>query len=291
MRLLVFGSGGQVGAWLADELASLGEVVALDRHQADLRDAQGVARAVEQHRPDIVVNAAAYTAVDRAESDADEAERVNAVAPGVMAAAARRYEAMFVHYSTDYVFAGDADQPYVEDDATGPKSVYGRTKLAGEQAVCAEAGKYFIFRTSWVYSNHGHNFLNTMLRLAGERDIVGVVDDQIGAPTYARAIARATADVLERLAAGEADADAASGIYHMTCAGTTSWHGFASAIFEEAGCTQMQVKAIPTEDYPTPAARPRYSVLNNDRLERTFGVSLPPWRDSLRECLQQRGTG
>jgi dTDP-4-dehydrorhamnose reductase len=223
--------------------------------------------------------------VDRAESEPALAQRINADAPGAMAAAARKAGALFVHYSTDYVFDGTGDRPYHEDDPTRPLGVYGRTKLAGEEAVRAAGGDHLVFRTAWVYSLHGHNFLNTMLRLGAERDVLRVVDDQVGSPTFAGAIAQATASALARLPAlGRTP----SGVYHMTCSGQTSWCGFARRIFEETGAAHVRVDSITTAEYPTPAARPAYSVLSNDRLASVFGVRLPGWEEALGACLAER---
>jgi dTDP-4-dehydrorhamnose reductase len=287
MKILLLGKNGQLGTHLQRVLPALGELTALGRAEADLSDPAAAAAAVAGSGADVVVNAAAYTAVDRAESEPELAQRVNAEAPGAMAAAARGAGALFVHYSTDYVFDGTGRRPYREDDPTRPLGVYGRTKLAGEQAVRAAGGPHLVFRTAWVYSLHGRNFLNTMLRLGAERSELRVVDDQVGSPTFAGAIADATVSVLARVPQLAA---APSGLYHMTCGGETSWCGFARRIFEEAGAAKVRVDAITTADYPTPAARPAYSVLNNEKLESVFGVSLPSWDDALRTCLAERSS-
>ncbi len=284
MKLLLFGKSGQVGAGLLRQLPGLGALTALDRSAADLCYPEQLEAAIKVHHPDIVVNAAAYTAVDRAETEPALATAVNAYAPGVMADAARTIGALFIHYSTDYVFDGNADRPYLEDHPTAPGNVYGRSKLEGERAVTAAAGSHLILRTGWVYSNHGRNFLDTMLRLARERKELRVVDDQFGGPTYAALIAKATAEVIRTLwddgAAGHS-----SGVYHMSCGGVASWYEFAAAIFERAGLSALRLKPVPTSDYPTPAKRPRYSVLDNSKLLTRFGVQLPKWRVGLDRCL------
>lgn len=288
MKGLVFGKTGQLGRCLAVGLRSLESVSFLDRDQADLARPETVARAIEALEPDVVINAAAYTAVDQAESEAALAQTVNAGAPGAMAEACARTGAWLIHYSTDYVFDGAGSEPYVEDAPVAPLNVYGRGKLAGEWAIADAHDRYLIFRTSWVYSNHGRNFLNTMLRLAAERDELSIVSDQIGAPTWAGSIAAATDRILHELA-GRSDNEELSGVYHMTCAGSTSWYGFARRIFAEAGVADgVRVQPILTRDFPTPAARPLYSVLSNDKLDRVFGVQLEHWEDALRKCLSER---
>jgi dTDP-4-dehydrorhamnose reductase len=237
----------------------------------------------------VVINAAAYTAVDQAESEPELAHLVNAEAPRVMAEACAESGAWLVHYSTDYVFDGTASEPYSEDDPVSPVNVYGRTKLEGEQAVVGNAPRHLIFRTSWVYSNHGRNFLNTMLRLSAERAVLTIVSDQVGSPTWTGAIAGATEQVLHRLSGWGTGGDDKAGIYHMTCGGRTSWYGFARAIFEQTGRLDgIRVEPIDTASYPTPARRPLYSVLNNDKLANVFGVKLDTWDDALRECLSER---
>ena len=293
MRILVTGIAGQVGRDLLAELAPAGDVVGLDRAAMDLASPQSIRDAVRRVSPGIIVNPAAYTAVDRAESEPELAMRVNGEAASVLAQEARRLGAWLVHYSTDYVFDGTKPTPYREDDPTGPVSVYGRTKLAGEQAIAASGCRHLILRTSWVYSLHGRNFLLTMQRLAGERDELRVVADQVGAPTTSLAIAQATARLLARL---RAPAEGLDGIYHMTCGGATSWCGFAQAIVERLphiaqalGLPVPQrrpsVTAIRTEDYPTPARRPANSVLDNGKLQRTFGIRLPDWEQAFDALL------
>jgi dTDP-4-dehydrorhamnose reductase len=288
-RVLLLGRSGQVGGELLRLLPSQG-LAAPERAQADLARPESLREAVRAAQPRVIVNAAAYTAVDAAERDEDAARLANGVAPGVLAEEATRLGALLIHYSTDYVFDGTKVAPYVEDDATAPVSAYGRTKLEGERAVRAAGGRHLILRTSWVYAPSGKNFLRTMLRLAGERDELRVVADQVGAPTSARALAVATARLIE-LCADRGDGP--RGTYHMTCAGQTSWHGFASRIVARGAelglCRAVPVRPIATADYPTPARRPAYSVLDNGRLRADFGVALPPWEAALEECLGELG--
>lgn len=292
MKVLVFGKTGQVARCLADRVPALAGAEFLGREQADLERPDSVRRAVESRRPDIVINAAAYTAVDQAESEPDLAMTVNAEAPAAMAETCARTGAWLVHYSTDYVFDGSASEPYTEDDPVSPINVYGRTKLAGEEGIRSAHDRHLILRTSWVYSNFGKNFLNTMLRLAGERDTLRIVADQIGGPTWAGSIAEATGRIVQQLAEGERDTDQAAGTCHMTCGGRASWHEFARRIFELSGqLEELHVEPIETREFPTPAARPMYSVLSNDKLDRTFGFRLDDWDDALRRCLSERYAG
>lgn len=289
MKGLVFGKTGQVARCLAVRLRSLESVSFLDRKQADLSRPQDVRDAIAAIGPDVVVNAAAYTAVDAAESEPELAQLVNADAPAAMAEACAQTGAWLLHYSTDYVFDGTGSEPYREDEPVSPLNVYGRTKLAGEEAIRNAHDRYLIFRTSWVYSNHGRNFLNTMLRLAGERKELNIVYDQVGAPTWAGSIAAATDEVLRVLARQGADADESAGTYHMTCGGRTSWYGFARRIFELTGrLADIRLDPIPTAEFPTPARRPLFSVLSNEKLARQIGVQLDPWEDALRKCLSER---
>jgi dTDP-4-dehydrorhamnose reductase len=292
-RILLTGANGQVGWELRRTLASLGEVVALDSSTMNLADADAVRRKVSEVAPHIIVNPAAYTAVDKAESEPELAHAVNAAAPGVLAEAAGRTGALLVHYSTDYVFDGSGATPWGEGDACGPLNVYGATKLAGERAVSASGCRHLIFRTSWVYGARGSNFLLTMRRLLRERPELKIVADQVGAPTWCRDLAEATAQVLSQVVspASGFDRGVPWGIYHMTNAGETSWHGFAEAIqaldeFDET-CVPAHLLPIPGSDYPTPAKRPLNSRLSNDRLERTFGLRLQDWRAALALCLEQ----
>ena len=279
MKLLVIGKNGQVGGELLKALPPSFEVAATDRSTLDLAEPEQIASVIQASKPHVIINAAAYTAVDKAESDQATARAINAVAPGVMAETAKTVGALLVHYSTDYVFDGGKDAPYKEDDAPAPLGVYGRTKLDGERAIQASGCRYLILRTEWVYGPYGANFLLTMLRLAASRPELRVVDDQFGAPTSARAIAEATARILS------AGVPQDSGLYHMTSAGQTTWCGFARAILAGSG-SNVPVVAIATRDYPTPAARPRNSLFDNSRFEKRFGFRLPAWEEGLRQCLE-----
>jgi dTDP-4-dehydrorhamnose reductase len=278
--ILVTGAGGQVGAELVPLLAPLGRVVAVDRAGLDLASPDAIVAKMREVAPAIVVNAAAYTAVDRAERERDLAFAVNATAPGVIAEEAKRLGALVVHYSTDYVFDGSATQPYAEDAPTGPLSVYGESKLAGERAVRASGADALVFRTSWVYGLSGSNFLLTIRRLAAEREELRIVDDQTGVPNWSRAIARATARVL---AEGRDALRERCGLYHLSSRGSTTWYGFARAILGDVSRTRLV--PIATREYPTPARRPAYGVLAKDKFERAFGFALPEWREALSECL------
>ncbi|MGF6645835.1 dTDP-4-dehydrorhamnose reductase [Paraburkholderia sp. GAS82] len=289
--ILLTGVNGQVGFELARSLQGLGKVVALDRRELDLGDLDQVRRVVREVKPGLIVNPAAHTAVDKAETDVEAAMRLNAEAPGVLAEEAKRLGAALVHYSTDYVFDGTKNGAYVESDAVNPQNVYGKSKLAGEQAIVASGCAHLIFRTSWVYGTRGKNFLLTMLRLGAEREELSVVADQIGAPTWSNTIAALSANVLaQAAAAGEGDWwQEHSGIYHLTASGATSWHGFAEAIFEFSDLSKKPiVKPIPAASYPTPAARPANSRISNDKLANAFGVRAPDWREALRLCMAAR---
>lgn len=275
MRILLTGATGQVGWELRKTLAPLGEVKAFDRFGLDLADTPVLVATVRALQPEVIVNAAAYTAVDKAETERDLALAVNATAPRVLAEEAKRIGARLVHYSTDYVFDGEKAEPYVEKDATRPINAYGASKLAGEQAIVASGCRHLILRTSWVYGPRGKNFYLTMLRLARERPELKVVDDQVGAPTSSLEIARATATLL---------AKGGQGLYHMTAAGQTTWCGFARAILELAGIA-APVVAISTAEYPTPAKRPLNSRLDCSKLRTEHGVSLARWDDALAEVV------
>ncbi|HJR74248.1 MAG TPA: dTDP-4-dehydrorhamnose reductase [Luteimonas sp.] len=294
MKILLFGGNGQVGMELRRSLAPLGELVAATRtgrlddgsvcETADFDDPGALPGLIARIAPDVIVNAAAYTAVDRAEDDAEAAYRANALAPRAIAEACAEHDALLVHYSTDYVFDGRAAEPYREDAATSPLGVYGASKLAGERAVIESGARHFIFRTAWVYAAHGKNFLLTMLRLAKERDELRVVGDQIGTPTSAWLIAYATAAALH----SQRD----SGVWNLTASGQTSWHGFAEAIMREGLARGLlahapKVTPIATADYPTRAARPAYSVLDNAAFQRDFGIELPNWYEGLVQVLDE----
>ena len=293
MKVLLLGKNGQVGWELQRALAPLGALVALDRAGADglrgdLEDLDGLARTVRKLAPDVVVNAAAYTAVDKAETDVERARRINTEAPGVLAEAVAAVGALLVHYSTDYVFDGSGDKPWREDSPTGPLSVYGRTKLAGEDAIRASGCRHLIFRTSWVHAARGGNFARTMLRLAAERERLTVIADQIGAPTGADLIADVSAHAIRASLA----APALSGTYHLVADGETSWHGYARFVIETAHELGVALKvdeiaAIATRDYPTAAARPLNSRLNTQRLRSAFGLHLPDWRDGVARMLRE----
>lgn len=288
--ILLTGKNGQVGWELQRTLMPLGKVVALGAEELDLSDPDAIRQAVKSIQPDIIVNPAAYTAVDKAESEPELAHAVNGIAPGILAEEAQRLNALVVHYSTDYVFDGTKADAYIESDRPNPQNVYGRSKLAGEDAIRAVGCKHLILRTSWVYGSRGHNFMLTMLRLARERKDLRIVDDQVGAPTWCRSLAEVTAQVLAQLCGSgmRKAAEEVSGTYHLTSSGSVSWHGFAAEILRQAGVQSMpQLVAIASNDYPTPAARPKNSVLSSERLERTFGLSAGDWRDNLRLCLQE----
>jgi dTDP-4-dehydrorhamnose reductase len=289
-RILILGAQGQLGRELQRSFAGLGSITAADRSAIDLGAAEQIRAAVRRLQPDVILNAAAYTAVDRAESEPELAHSINAEAPRVLAEEARANDALLVHYSTDYVFDGSKAEPWVEDDLPNPLNVYGASKLAGERAIESVGGKYLIFRTSWVYGPHGKNFLLTMLRLGAERDRLSIVDDQIGAPTTSIELANATRAIVECILAGRyGESQNWTGVYHMTCAGSTSWFGFAQAIFKRAaawGEKTPELVAIASAAYPTPAKRPRNSVLSNEKLHARFGVRPAEWSTALDEAMK-----
>lgn len=296
MKILLFGKNGQVGWELQRSLAPLGELVALDRHNTqlcgDLADPDGISATVRSVRPDVVVNAAAYTAVDKAESDAAKAQVVNAQAPGVIAEAASAVGAWMVHYSTDYVFDGNGSKPWDESDPTCPLGVYGRTKLEGEQRITSACAKHLILRTSWVYGARGGNFAATMLSQAKAHERLTVINDQFGAPTGAELLADVTAHMIRSVlpcAAGRF-----AGIYHLAATGETSWHGYARFVLECASAAGRRLKAspsavvtVPTIAFPTPAARPLNSRLNTTKLQQSFGLFLPPWQQGVARMLTE----
>lgn len=277
MKILLTGTNGQVGYELERSLQGLGEVVALDRSRMALDNLDQVRSVIREVKPQLIVNPAAYTAVDKAESERELAFRINAEAPGVMAEEAKRLGAALVHYSTDYVFPGDRPGARREGDATGPANVYGASKLAGEQAIAASGVPHLIFRTSWVYGMRGKNFLLTMLRLAKERDELRIVSDQHGAPTWSRTIADTTALVLAQRWQDD------SGIYHLSSQGETTWFGFTQAILQQAGL-DCRLVPISSAEYPVPAKRPEFSVLDSGKLMSRF-CNLPSWQDALRLCM------
>ena len=301
MNILLLGSGGQVGWELQRALAPLGAVQAFDAHtpgpdvashlRADFTQPEQVLELIRVVQPDVIVNAAAHTAVDKAESEPELARQINALTPALIAAEAARLGALLVHYSTDYVFDGSGKHPRDEASPPEPLSVYGRTKLEGEQAIQASGCRHLIFRTSWVYGARGGNFARTMLRLAAERDELNVIDDQIGAPTGADLLADVTAHAIRHVAAGHEDA---LGLYHLVASGQTSWHAYASFVIEWARAAgepirvaSDAVRAIGTIDYPTPARRPLNSRLCTDKLQQVFGLTLPPWQQGVSRMLTE----
>lgn len=293
MKLLLLGANGQVGWELRRSLAPLGALIALDRQslgEADFARPDSLAALVERVAPDVIVNAAAHTAVDKAEGEPELARALNADAPGVLARAAAARGALLVHYSTDYVFDGSGTQARDEDAATGPLSVYGHSKLAGEQAIRESGARHLILRTSWVYGARGQNFPKTMVRLAQERAALRVIDDQVGAPTGADLLADVTAHALRGVQAQPALA----GTYHVTAAGETSWHGLARLAIDTARALRPElpwrverIDPIPTSDYPTPARRPLNSRLDTTRLQAAFGLQMPPWQGGVRRMLTE----
>jgi dTDP-4-dehydrorhamnose reductase len=289
-RVLIVGGAGQLGIELQRSFAGTNPMVAVDRDVVDLADPRQIRELVRRVEPDIILNAAAYTAVDRAESEPEIAIAVNSRAPRILAEGARESGALFVHYSTDYVFDGTKEGPWTEADAPNPVNAYGAGKLGGEEAIRDAGGRYLIFRTSWVYGPNGKNFLLTMLQLGRERDQISVVDDQFGAPTTSIELARATRAIVDGVLAGQfGSTEDWAGLYHMTCSGSTTWCGFTRAIFARAGHLlngrHPEVVPIPSSEYPTPAKRPRNSVLSNVRLEERFGVRLAPWESALDEVV------
>ncbi|MES2000319.1 MAG: dTDP-4-dehydrorhamnose reductase [Pseudomonadota bacterium] len=293
-KILLLGKNGQVGWELQRSLAPLGEVIALDSRSTeycgDLTDLAGLVNTVDALKPDVIVNAAAHTAVDKAESEPELAHTVNALAPGVLAQAAQRCGAWLVHYSTDYVFDGSGEQPWLETDATGPLSVYGRTKLEGEQLIAKHCANHLIFRTSWVYAARGGNFAKTMLRLAQARERLTVINDQFGAPTGADLLADVTAHAIRSAVAQPQLA----GLYHLVAAGETTWHGYAHFVIEHAArvgvtlkTTPENIDSVPTSAFPTPATRPHNSRLDTHKLQAAFGLTLPNWQQGVARMLTE----
>jgi len=285
--VLLFGADGQLGHALQAELPGLGRLIALTLADVDIADAKALQAVIRHHAPRYIVNAAAYTAVDKAEQEPDLVQAINATAPGIMAAEAKTLGATMVHYSTDYVFNGQSAQPYKESDATDPLSVYGRSKRDGDAQVMAQAGTFFIFRSSWVVGAHGGNFLKTMLRLAQERDSLSVVADQHGVPTSARWMAQVTLKALQN-----PQHAVLSGLYHLSNAGHTTWHGYAQYVLAQAArmgwslkVQAAQVKAISTADYPLPAARPANSLLDTRSVQQKLGLAIPTWQTGVDEIL------
>ena len=282
-RILITGKNGQLGWSLAHAFATSGEVAAFDRDTLDLADPDAIRRACREFKPTLILNAGAYTAVDRAEQEQELAMQVNAVAPRVLAEEANRLGAAIIHYSTDYVFAGDAAEPYIESDQTSPQNTYGKTKLAGEQAVCEIADRYLVFRTSWVYAERRQNFFLTMLRLAREREELRVVADQIGTPTWVQTLS----DFTKAAVTDDGKLTIGDGIYHLSATGRISWHGFAEAILAAVDDPLRKAKRvvpIATQDFPTPAKRPAFSVLSNQKIEFATKMRVPDWQEQLAAC-------
>jgi len=291
-RILIVGAAGQVGVELQRSFRGCGEITAVDRESVDLAVADETRDLIRRIEPDIILNAAAYTAVDRAESEPELAFAINAQAPRVLAEEALRLGALLVHYSTDYVFDGEKQGPWTEEDKPSPRNVYGVTKQAGEEAIRAVGGRYLIFRTSWVYGPHGANFMLTMLRLARQRDRLSIVNDQFGGPTTSTELADATYNIVQKVMDGKLGGpEEWAGLYHMTCSGETTWCGFAQAIFSRAGKLLdgkvPEVTPIASSEYPTPAERPHNSVLSNARLRARFGVELASWESALDAAMAQ----
>ena len=292
MRILLTGKNGQVGSELHKILTQFGDVTATGRTEMDLTDPNQIRQTVRQVKPALIINAGAYTAVDKAESNFELAQAVNSIAPKILAEEAKDEGALLIHYSTDYTYSGEMRQrPYSESDSPTPNSTYGKTKLEGDNNIEKSGASYLIFKTGWVYSSNGKSFLRTILQLAKEKNELRVVNDQTGSPTWCRSIAIATGDIIRNLLAKKNSSlskavSGISGVYHMTCQGETSWHGFAQAILELTYPENMpKLFAISTKEYPTAAIRPPYSVLSNTKLQKTFGVKLPHWEHALKQCL------
>ena len=288
--ILVIGKVGQVGWELRRTLAPLGKIVSVDFPEIDLTKPDSIVQWVRDTRPQVIVNAAAYTAVDKAESDFERCNLINGVAPGILAEEAKRNSALLVHYSTDYVYDGSKTTPYVETDASNPLGAYGRSKLNGDTAVFQVDGNHLVFRLCWVYGARGQNFMLTMMRLAREREQLRVVCDQFGCPTWSRMIAETTALALKQILAATEQASF-KGLYHLAASGQTTWHGFAEAIIRlmpAEGKKCKSIEGITTSEYPLPAKRPAYSVLSCEKLQKTFGLQLPDWEESLRQVVESQ---
>ncbi|GJL77326.1 MAG: NAD(P)-dependent oxidoreductase [Nitrospinaceae bacterium] len=294
MRILLIGKTGQIGWELDKALAGLGEIVSTGREELDLCQADRIRETIQRVKPNFIINAAAYTAVDKAETEPDLAMTLNGVAPGILAEEARKTGAALIHFSTDYVFDGEKTTgAYLEDDACNPKNVYGQTKLAGEQAIEKTGIPHLILRTSGVYGARGKNFMRTVLKLANEKKELRIVNDQVNSPSWCGAIAQATKRILlpfSQLSSGQflEKMGAVSGVYHLSCRGETSWYGFARAVLDHSkhSLPASQLKSIPTSEYPTPARRPAYSVLSNAKIARTLQIEMPHWEEALRMCLE-----
>jgi len=288
MKILLLGKNGQVGCELNKLLKRFGTLIALGREQLDFSNLNSIEPLILDICPDVIINAAAYTAVDKAEKEPELVMTINAAAPGILAQAAKLVGAGLIHYSSDYVFDGHSDTAYKEESPTCPINVYGKSKLAGEKAIMELHIPYLIFRTSWVYSLYGKNFLKTIKKMAEGKDPLRIVDDQIGSPTWARSIALATHQILEQCLQKnwlKDNLQTHSGIFHLTCQGKTSWHGFAKELLSLSGIENTKLVPISTSEYPTPAIRPLYSILCNDKVQNTFNVELPNWENALKDCL------
>jgi len=287
-KILLIGRYGQVSTYLQRALQHTQySLHVADREQMDLSKPESILGALREVQPDLIINPAAFTAVDLAEEESEAAFKINRDSVAELAKFSVNNNVPLIHYSTDYVFSGDATEPYAEDDATGPTGVYGQSKLEGEQAILDAGAPAVILRTSWVYSNHGKNFYKTMLTLAESHDELSVVSDQIGSPTYAGSIAEATRAIVQIIVEQSEVRPEQQGVYHFTCQGQTSWCDFAKALFAENGISKMKVDGIPSRDYPTPAKRPAYSVLNGAKLKEVFGISLPHWGTALAQCAAE----
>ena len=286
-KILLIGQNGQVTTYIQAQLGDRYDLVVAGRDELDLSKPDALPSALERIGPDLIINPAAYTAVDAAEENQETAYSINRDAVASIAKFSVEHTVPLIHFSTDYVFPGNASEPYTEDDLTGPTGVYGRSKLAGEQAILKSGAPALILRTSWVYSNHGKNFYKTMLALSESRNELNVVNDQVGAPTYAGSIAEATKLLIDLILEQDGISDEQKGVYHFSCQGQTSWAEFAKAIFVENELSHMKVNGIPTSDYPTPAERPAFSVLNNKKLLSVFGISLPHWGTALSQCVAE----